>query len=98
MSDCPSNYNGPERRDIDRRTPVCQYSEDSAKKAVRDVFAILGVDVERPEQVREFQESLRFGDFLKKAANKSVFAVVSTIVAAVMLALWYGAQTLITRQ
>jgi len=92
MNECPSNYTGTERR-----SAVCHHSEDAAKKAVKDVFAILGVDVERPEQVKEFQESLRFGDMLQKAAKKGVFATVTTIVGALMIATWYGIKTLLDR-
>lgn len=84
MSDC--GYDGNERRS----SPTCQYSEDSAKKAVKDVFAILGVDIDSPKEVREFQESLRFGDFLRKAANRSVFALVGTIAVLATTAMFYG--------
>ena len=36
--------------------PTCQ---DAADRAVKKVFAILGVDVDKPESVEEFREDLR---------------------------------------
>jgi len=73
----------------DRRSR-CDHADAAAEQAVRKTFAILGVDIDRPEQVREFQESLRFGDFLRKAANKGIFTIISALVGALVVALWYG--------
>lgn len=86
MPEVECEYNGPERR----LHPTCQYSEDSAKKAVRDVFALLGVDVDRPEQVREFQESLRFGDKLRKTADKGIFAFIVSLATILGAAMFFG--------
>jgi hypothetical protein len=33
---------------------------------VKKVFAILGVDIDRPESVEEFREDLRFGKRMRK--------------------------------
>lgn len=87
MSECPSGYYGPERR---LPSDKCQYSEESAKKAVRDVFAILGVDVNRPEQIREFQDSLRFGDRLRKTADKGMIAFLVSVMSLLGTALFLG--------
>ena len=38
--------------------PQCQ---NIADKSVKKVFAILGVDIDDPQQVEEFREDLRFG-------------------------------------
>ncbi len=81
---------------VERRTR-CTFADVAAESAVQKTFAILGVDVSRPEQVKEFQESLRFGDMLQKAAKKGVFATVTTVVGALMIATWYGIKTLLDR-
>ena len=63
----------PGRRDDDWvRCREAEYAADeSAKKAVKLVFAILGVDIDTPAQVQKFQEDLRFNASLRKAAEKS---------------------------
>ena len=43
--------------------PNCQ---EAADRAVKKVFAILGVDIDRPESVEEFREDLRFGKRMRK--------------------------------
>lgn len=53
----------------------CKYSDESAKMAVKQVFAILGIDVDDPEKVEEFRKDLRFGQDLRKARDKGVVAV-----------------------
>lgn len=72
--DCPDN-------------PVCQ---EAADRAVKKVFAILGVDVDKPESVENFREDLRFGRKLRKAADHGFLAFVGLIVVAVGAALWAG--------
>ena len=57
----------------------CQHANDAADKAVRKTFAILGVDVDNPKEVREFQQSLRFGETLRRAADKGFFAFASAL-------------------
>lgn len=54
-------------------------SEESADKAVKKVFAILGVDINKPESVEEFREDLRFGKKLRKLADHGVFVLVALI-------------------
>ena len=75
--------------ELDRRKR-CDHAEAAADQAVRKTFAILGVDIDKPSEVREFQESLRFGDFLRKAANRGLFTLISAIAGALIVALWYG--------
>ena len=43
--------------------------QDAADRAVKKVFAILGVDIDKPESVEEFREDLRFGRKLRKASD-----------------------------
>lgn len=81
--------------DNDRRQtpPQCYYSEESARKAVKETFAILGVDINDPRQVEEFRKSLRFSDELRTLADKGKLVVVSALVAALVGALWIGLKT-----
>ena len=65
-------------------------SEDAADRAVKKVFAILGVDVDKPESVEEFREDLRFGKRLRKAADHGLLALMGVLVAAVAAATWAG--------
>jgi len=62
--------------------------QDSADRAVKKVFAILGVDVDRPESVEEFREDLRFGKKLRRAADHGFFAVVGMVAIAMAVAVW----------
>ena len=54
-------------------------SEESADKAVKKVFAILGVDINKPESVEEFREDLRFGKKLRKLADHGTFAIIALL-------------------
>lgn len=74
MLDCPEN-------------PTCQ---EAADRAVKKVFAILGVDIDRPESVEEFREDLRFGRRMRKAADHGVLAVVGLVVIGLGAAVWSG--------
>lgn len=67
--------------------PTCQ---EAADRAVKKVFAILGVDVDRPESVEEFREDLRFGKKMRKAADHGFLALMGVLVAAAMAAVWAG--------
>lgn len=72
----------------------CAYSErmseDAAEHAVKKVFAILGVDIERPESVEEFREDLRFGKRMRKVANHGTLAFFGVVAAAFAAAVWAG--------
>lgn len=73
------------------RTPDdCPHAEESAERAVRKVFAILGVDIDRPESVEEFREDLRFGKRMRKAADHGLLALMGVIAAAFAAAVWAG--------
>lgn len=58
----------------------CQLSEEVADRAVKKVFAILGVDIDKPESVEEFREDLRFGKRLRKAADHGMLVLIGAIV------------------
>ena len=72
----------------------CAYSErmseDAAEHAVKKVFAILGVDIDRPESVEEFREDLRFGKRMRKIADHGTLALFGVFAAGLAAALWAG--------
>ena len=65
-------------------------SEESADKAVKKVFAILGVDINKPESVEEFREDLRFGRKLRKLADHGTLALVALIFVGIGYAAFAG--------
>lgn len=68
----------------------CPHADESADRAVRKVFAILGVDVDKPESVAEFQEDLRFGRRLRRAADHGILAIVGLFVVGLGAVVWAG--------
>lgn len=68
-------YAGKERRE------KCPHAELAAENAVEKTFAILGVDVHNPQQVSQFQDSLRFGDKLRRTADKGIMPLFLTVAA-----------------
>lgn len=68
----------------------CAHAEKSAEIAVKRVFAILGVDVDKPESVEEFREDLRFGKRLRKGADHGFLAFVVILTSGIAAALWAG--------
>lgn len=67
-----------------------QYSEDVARRAVKQVFAILGIDVDNPKEVEEFRKDLRFGQSMRQAADKGMLSLVGVVAAAMVYALFAG--------
>lgn len=74
----------------------CPHLQASAEIAVKRVFSILGVDIDKPDQVEAFRENLRFGARLRKAADHGELVLVAAIVGAALLALWTGIKATIT--
>lgn len=72
------------------RADHCVYAEEAADAAVKKVFAILGVDIEKPESVEDFREDLRFGRRLRKAADHGFLAIVGLIIVGLGAAVWAG--------
>lgn len=68
----------------------CEFAEEAADVAVRKVFAILGVDIDKPESVETFRDDLRFGKRLRKATDHGMLAVAAVIAAAMCAAVWSG--------
>lgn len=67
-----------------------QISQEAAERAVKKVFAILGVDIDKPESVEEFREDLRFGRRMRKAADHGQIALIIVVVTGMGYALWAG--------
>ena len=80
---------GEEMQEPNRRChdDTCQ---EAADRAVKKVFAILGVDVDKPESVEEFREDLRFGKRMRKAADHGLLALVGLVVIGLGAAVWAG--------
>jgi len=68
----------------------CAEAGAIADEAVRKVFAILGVDIDRPESVAEFQDDLRFGRRLRRASDHGILAMVGLLIVGLGAALWAG--------
>lgn len=68
----------------------CPHADRAAKAAVKEVFAILGVNTDIPREVEEFRKDLRFGAKIRKTSDRMWIAV--WVMAAVGLgyALWEG--------
>ncbi len=68
----------------------CHQADDAADRAVKKVFAILGVDVDNPEKVEEFRKSLRWSDSMRRLADHGWAAFVGVLAVAVLAAMWAG--------
>ena len=84
-------YNGPDRRSCHQGG--CRVIDEIAKKAGREAanytFAILGVDLNNPEQVKKLQETIWFAEKINKNMGRSMigfFTALGAIIAAYFLA------------
>ena len=75
----------------------CPHASKAAEIAVKKVFAILGVDITVPKEVADFQQNLRFGANMRRAADKGVLAIVGAFAVAVGAALWVGIVSALTK-
>ena len=69
---------------------ACHKPEEAADSAVKKVFAILGVDVDKPEDIEQFRVGLRFGEELHKYAKYGMLVMVSVFAAAIMGTFIFG--------
>jgi hypothetical protein len=77
----------------DCRVPLeqeCVHAEESARRAVKMVFSILGVNVDEPKEVEEFRENLRFGASMRRAADRGWLALVGMLAVGIGAAVWAG--------
>ena len=65
-------------------------SARAADRAVKRVFSILGVDIDRPESIEEFRADLRFGRKLRRIADHGTLAFIGIVAAALAAAIWDG--------
>lgn len=65
-------------------------SDAIAKQVARTIFALIGVDVDRPESLEEFRANVRFSAIAHKAAQAGVIAVITTVSGLIISALWLG--------
>lgn len=78
-------------------TTNCPAAAAVAKEAVRQTFAILGVDVDEPKEVEEFRRDLRFGQSMRKMAERGQIAMVTVLVGGLMAAVWAGVKVNFSR-
>ena len=67
--------------------PECS---EIADRAVKKTFAILGVDIDKPESVEDFRQDLRFGKRLRKIADHGTLAFFAAVAVAIVGAIWIG--------
>jgi len=78
------------RRSSDIAGGIESEYELAADNAVRKVFAILGVDIDKPESVEEFREDLRFGKRMRKAADHGILVLIGVLIVGLAAAMWSG--------
>lgn len=80
------------RHGSEQKEHISKEIEQSIDKAVCRTFSIVGVDVNNPASVSEFQADLRFGKNLRKFADRGKMAFAAAIGAAIFGMLWFGAK------
>ncbi len=65
-----------------------QLVDESADKAVKKTFAILGVDIDDPGDVEDFRKDLRFSNQMRSFMDKGQLAFVGGIALAMAAGLW----------
>ena len=75
-------------------TGECKYAMQAADIAVTKVFAILGVDIDDPKQVSNFQEDLRFSKSFRILAGKTgtrmTFVLMTALFSGCLALIWKG--------
>jgi hypothetical protein len=64
-----------------------QHDAHIARAAVKEVFAILGVDVDDPEKVEEFRKDLRFGGDMRRMRDRGMLTMIGIIFTAIGVAI-----------
>lgn len=67
-------------------------ADKAARLAVKKTFAILGVDIDKPREVEEFREDLRFAGAMRQYSRRGTMAIVAAVAVAAGAALWAGVQ------
>lgn len=76
-----------------REAVECSAAVGAADEAVKKVFAILGVDINKPESVEAFREDLRFGGRLRRAADHGFLAMIAAVSVGALAIIWVGITT-----
>lgn len=63
-------------------------SEEAARRAVKKVFAILGVDIDDPKEVEEFRKDLRFAADMRQYTKKGFMVFFTAIIGLAATAAW----------
>jgi len=72
------------------RRKSCDLADKAAQVAVKETFAIMGVDVDNPHDVEDFRRGLRFGNDMRKMADKGKIALFLFVISAIAGAFWTG--------
>ena len=67
---------------------LSQAIDEAMDRAVHRVFSDLGVDVDNPADLQRFRNNLQFGESFRHAIERGFYAVLSTVVGAIGLAVW----------
>lgn len=89
------DYSGPERRGQEQRVVLADHQIEeiarmAADKATRKTFAILGVDIDKPESIENFRDGLRFVRRLRQAADHGWLVVAAMLAGGAVWALLDG--------
>jgi hypothetical protein len=68
-------------------------ADRSSGMAVKKTFAILGVNIDEPEQVEEFRQDLRFAKTMRLYSNRAALTIISVIATGLAVAIFLGIQT-----
>ena len=72
---------------LDCKPEACQMVADAA---VKKVFAMLGVDTDKPESIEDFREDLRFGKKMRRAADYGFTKMVGLMLIGMCIAVYYA--------
>ena len=75
---------------IPNRRKSCDFADQAAQTAVKETFAIMGVNVDDPHDVEDFRRGLRFGNDMRKMADKGRIALFLFVISAIAGAFWTG--------
>lgn len=82
-----SQHTNQDRRDMIYEQQYRSYDSQIAKDAVKEVFALLGVDVDDPAKVEEFRKDLRFGGDMRRMRDRGVLAIIGVFFTAIGVAI-----------
>ncbi len=63
-------------------------ANEAAVIAVRQAFCHLGVDVDKPSELQQFRDDLRFGGVFRNAVTRGFFAILAAVAGGIGLSVW----------